>query len=272
MGLLEKFYPRFERAVRVCGAVGWIIVQAVGLGLLDSEELVRLTLRRFESSTYLHPSYNADSGLWLWEHEALRRFFPSAGHILVGAAGSGREMIALQRAGYTVDGFECAKSLVEAGQAILRDSGCHGRLIWAPAGEIPALPDRFDGAIMGWSGYMYIPRRAQRVKLLRDFRDLLIAGGPLLVSFQTREMCERRMLWSARTANWIRKIRGAELVAVGDRLDLGFKHWFNFDDIAGEMAEAGFQLVWYGIDGYGWAVGINRTQSAGDGEPARSRG
>ena len=26
-------------------------------------------------------------------------------------------------------------------------------------------------------------------------------------------------------------------VAVGDRLDLGFKHWFNREDIGGEMAE-----------------------------------
>lgn len=256
MRLLEKFYPRIERAVRMCEAAGWIGVQALGLGLLDTDELVRLTVRRFESSSYLDPSYNTDSGLWLWEREALRRFFPPAGRILVGAAGSGREMIALQRAGYSVDGFECAQSLVEAGQIVLQDSGCPGRLIWAPAGEVPAVPGRFDGAIMGWSGYMYIPLRAQRVKLLVDFRDLLVEGGPLLLSFQTRELCERRMHWSARAANWIRKIRGAEPVAVGDRLDSGFKHWFNFDDIAGEMAEAGFRLEWYGVDGYGCAVGV----------------
>lgn len=259
MGLLERSYPRIERAVRWCGAVGWIGAQAVGLGLLDAEELVRLTVRRFESSTYLDPAYNAASGLWLWEREALRRFFPPSGCIFVGAAGSGREMIALHRAGYAVQGFECAHSLVESGQAILRDAGCPGELIWAPPGTVPSMPHRFDGAIMGWSGYMYIPRRAQRVKLLRDFRDLLAEGAPLLVSFETRDHCERRMRWSARGANWIRKIRGAEPVAVGDRLDLGFKHWFNREDIAGEMAEAGLLLKCYSVDGYGWAVGTNPT-------------
>jgi hypothetical protein len=263
MGLLERCYPRIERAVRLGEAVAWAGAQALGLGLLDADELDRLTVRRFESSTYLDPAYNASSGLWLWEREALQRFFPPTGRILVGAAGSGREMIALCRAGYTVQGFECAHSLVEAGKAILQDVGCPGQLIWAPAGMIPEMPGRFDGAIMGWSGYMYIPRRTQRVKLLHDFRDLLVEGGPLLVSFQTREHCERRMRWSARGANWIRKARGAEPVTVGDRLDLGFKHWFNREDIAGEMAEAGLRLEWYAAQGYGWAVGTNPEKSEG---------
>ena len=260
MGVLEKCYPRMERAVRLCGAIGWIGTQALGLGLLDAEELVRLTVQRFEASSYRDPAYNAGSGLWLWEREALRRFFPPAGRILVGAAGSGREMIALHRAGYAVQGFECAHSLVESGQGVLRDVGCPGELIWAAAGTVPAMPGQFDGAIMGWSGYMYIPRRAQRVTLLRGFRDLLVPGGPLLVSFETRELCERRMHWSARGANWIRRIRGAEPVAVGDRLDLGFKHWFNREDIAGEMAEAGLKMEWYSFDGYGWAIGTNPKQ------------
>jgi hypothetical protein len=239
----------------MCHAAGWAGVQAVGLGLLDPDELVRSTVQRFESSTYGEPAYNTASGLWLWEREAIRRFFPPAGRLVVGAAGSGREMIALERAGYSVDGFECAHTLVKAGQTILRDANCQGRLLWAPAGTVPALDGPYDGAIMGWSGYMYIPLRAQRVKLLRDLRGLLRPGAALLISFETRERCERRMYWSARGANWIRKIRGVKPVAVGDRVDNGFKHWFNRDDIAAEMAEAGLRMEIYSTDGYGWAVG-----------------
>jgi hypothetical protein len=66
------------------------------------------------------------------------------------------------------------------------------------------------------------------------------------------------MYWSARGANWARKIRGAPPVAAGDCLDNGFKHWFNRDDIAGEMADAGLHLEFYAVDGYGWAVGTRR--------------
>jgi hypothetical protein len=260
MGVLESCYPWIERAVRFCEGASWVGVQALGLGLLDVEELERLTVRRFEFSRYLHPEH-INSGMWLWELEALRHFFPAHGSILVGAAGAGREMIALQSAGYSVKGFECARSLVNAGNANLIERGFPCELIWAQPGAVPALQGPFDGAIMGWSGYMYIPSRAQRVKLLRDFRALLSEGAPLLLSFETRETTERRMQWSARAANWIRKVRRAEPVDVGDRLDSGFKHWFNRDDVAGEMAEAGFILECYSTVGYGWAVGkkLSRT-------------
>ena len=108
---------------------------------------------------------------------------------------------------------------------------------------------------MGWSGYMYIPQRAQRIQLLRDFRNLLRPGAPLLLSFQTRELIERRMYWSARVGNWIRKVRGAEPVSPGDCLEHGFKHWFNRADIDAEMTEAGLRLEFYSTEGYGWAVG-----------------
>jgi hypothetical protein len=128
-------------------------------------------------------------------------------------------------------------------------------LVWAEAGTVGRLEGIFDAAIMGWSGYMYIPRRAQRVKLLQDFRGILRPGGPILISFETREYVERRMVAAARGANWIRRVRGAEPVAVGDRLDNGFKHWFNRGDVVGEMAEAGLRLEEYSTEGYGWAVG-----------------
>jgi hypothetical protein len=185
-------------------AAGWAAAQSFGLGLLDADELVRLTLARFESSSYADPSYNTQSGLWLWEREALRRFFPQAGRIIVGAAGAGREMIALHRAGYSVVGFECARTLVDAGAAILQDAECPGPLLWAAPCTVPPLEGLFDGAIMGWSGYMYVPTRAQRVRLLQEN---------------------------------------------------GFKHWFNREDIAGEMADAELCMEWYSTECYGWAVG-----------------
>src|SRR5579871_1821727 len=87
VSFLEKCYPRIERIFRVCHTVGWVGAQSLGLGLMDPEELVRLTVQRFELSSYRDRTYNTASGLWLWEREALRRFFPPAGSIAIGAAG-----------------------------------------------------------------------------------------------------------------------------------------------------------------------------------------
>jgi hypothetical protein len=135
VGLLERSYPGSSECFACSMRSAWTGAQSLGLGLLDPEELVRLTVQRFESSTFLEPAYNFEAGLWSWEREALSRFFPPAGHIVVGAGGAGREMVALHRAGYSVEGFECAHTLVAAGQTILRQAGCPGRLLWAPAGD-----------------------------------------------------------------------------------------------------------------------------------------
>ena len=63
MGLLEASYHRTERAIRFGHAVCWAAAQAVGLGLLEPTELVKLTLERFENSSYFDPSYNETAGL-----------------------------------------------------------------------------------------------------------------------------------------------------------------------------------------------------------------
>lgn len=255
MGVFEAAYPRVERAVRWCFGAGWSGVQAVGLGVLDLDEVMHRAVKRFGVPTYSDAAYVANSGLWKWEQEAIGRHFPASGRLLVGAAGAGREMVALTRAGYAVEGFECCRPLVDAGQAILRAAGCKGHLVLAEAGRVADIAGPFDGAIMGWSGYMYIPGREKRIALLRGFRAVLRPGAPLLVSFQTREGCERRMQWSARGANWIRTVRRAAPVEVGDRLDNGFKHWFDQGDLESEMREAGLEFEQYSSQWYGWSVG-----------------
>ena len=86
---------------------------------------------------------------------------------------------------------------------------------------------------MGWSGYMYIPRSAQRVQLLRAFA-ICSWRGSLVVSLETRELCERRMRWSASGAKWIRKARSSRASRHRNGLGLGFKHWFHREDIGGK--------------------------------------
>jgi hypothetical protein len=40
---------------------------------------------------------------------------------------------------------------------------------------------------MGWGGYIHIPGRERRIRFLRQFRKHVKAGGPVLVSFISRE-------------------------------------------------------------------------------------
>src|SRR5262245_8090759 len=129
--MLVKVYFKIERLIRLGHAFGEAMIQAVVLGLLDAPDLERITVSRFEGSRYAEPSV-IEAGLQWWERDAIQQFFPPEGRVVVGAAGAGREVLALHKRGYEVDGFECARTLVETGQEQLRRAGVAGRFEWAP--------------------------------------------------------------------------------------------------------------------------------------------
>ena len=107
-----------------------------------------------------------DSGLQFWEDLAVRRFFhPEAANgmrIWVAAAGGGREMIALSRMGFSVDGFDCSRSMVAAGVAALSERRIAGNMEWAPPCQSLATSENYSAVIVGWNGYTYIAPRDRR--------------------------------------------------------------------------------------------------------------
>jgi len=72
------------------------VIQGTALALFDNDGLDRLTERRYLRS---HASYEnrqyVESGLFVWEQQAVDTYFSKGGRVLVAAAGAGREMIAL---------------------------------------------------------------------------------------------------------------------------------------------------------------------------------
>jgi len=236
------------------------LIQGLSLGLLSNEDLERLTERRYltKYAPYSEESY-LNSGLFLWEREAIQRYFPPGGRILVAAAGAGREMIALANSGFRVDGFDCCAPLVECGQNALKKHHIDAKLVYAPPSTVPACGSHYDAVLVGFSGYMYIPGRARRIRFLRNLRDLLEAGAPVMVSF-VEDSPGRRREWTAKIGGAIRKIRRAEPVEEGDWLESGFQHHFVRQQITSEMNEAGLELIYFsGGTCYGHAVGLVRT-------------
>jgi len=252
--LLARCYFQAEKALARASAGLWIAAQAVGMGLLDADDLERITVSRL-LGYYDDPAY-VRSGLFRWEREALERHFPEQGRILVGAAGAGREMMALHKAGYDVDGFDCSAALVEAGRKLLGEAGWTGRFNCVPPSTVPEWEGPYEAAIIGFSGYMYIPGRERRKRLLQGFWRILAPDAPLLVSFQVSPGMSRQMRWAAKGANLIRRLRSVDPVEMGDLFQGGFKHRFDVSQIRGEFAEVGFSLAQFSEYGYGWAVGF----------------
>ena len=168
------------------------------------------------------------------------------------------------RPGYEVIGFEPHEELVRFGNELLHLDGTDARIQVSDRDGWPADAGEADGVVVGWGGYMLLSGRDRRIAFLRDAARLLPTGAPLLVSFFATDHQDLRLRTTARVACAIRRLLGREPVAVGDALAPNLVHFFTREDIAGELADGGFDLIDFGTTDYGWAVGRARPDEEGD--------
>jgi hypothetical protein len=231
------------------------IHQGVWLGLLDAQDLDRVTERWYDRAMqYEDRGYNT-AGLWGWEEDVLDRYFQGRRRLLVGSAGGGREVLGLCRRGFDVLAFDCSPKLVGDCSRFLASEGVEAQVLVAPPDGVPEGIGQFEGAIVGWGGYKHIPGRDCRVAVLRAYRAHASPGAPILVSFPSRKSNPKPMQWICRTGNLVRRMHGGRVVELGDTLSGPFDHYFDEGEIRGELADAGYELVEYSDVGYAWAVG-----------------
>lgn len=232
-------FRRIGRALRPVPAVG----RAVALGTLRADDFHAFNRRWYaaQPARYGHPDYVA-SGWFAWEAEAVERWFPRTGRVLVAAAGAGREMLALHRQGYAVEGFDPSAELRACSIEPFARAGLH-------AVVAPSEPDRcgpavgpFDAVVVGWSAYGFIPTRARRVAFLSELAGVVQAGAPLLVSIWGRRPASRRYAVVLGAANGLRRLRRDVPLAPGDDLEPYFVHRFTRDELAAELRAAGFTV------------------------------
>ncbi len=242
------------------------IHQGFWLGVLSDTQLQQLTQGFYDRvARYGDPDFNA-SGLREWEQRLTAAHFAPGSRILVAAAGGGRELVGLQRAGFAADGFDCHPSYVEAGQKLLPEHGVESALVLSPPGQVPPQLGSYDGAIIGWGGYMHIRGRRARSDFLRDLIRHLPAGAPILVSVFHREELSRVHATSARLANVLRRVLGREPIDPGDYIDGSFDHHFTAGQLAKEFEDAGLSMSYFErvAGGYGVAIAKHRSVDAQD--------
>jgi len=254
--LQMKMYRLTENAILRLYDLAQVVHQGVWLGLLDVDGLHEIGERQYLTwkALYGNREYNL-SGLLAWEAVAVDRFFSPCRSILIGGVGGGREMIALSRKGFLVDGFECCEDFVTVCKNLLAAEGLPARVTASPPDEIPGDYGMYDGLIMGWGAYMHIVGRRTRIEFFKQFRRHVRAGGPVLVSFLTRKPNSRKAEWVFRIARSIQRLcRNTFRVELGDSLHGSFAHFFTAEEIRQELREAGFQPEYYAEQPYGHAV------------------
>lgn len=232
------------------------------LGVLDGEDLSRLDETYYDTATlevegeargYVDEAWVLH-GLEPWEAAAIDSHFPDTGRVVVTGAGGGREVLALLERGYDAVGFEPHPVFVAGGADLLERQGHPQRLHLSGRDGFPSGVARCDAILVGWGSYMLIPSRRRRVDFLREAREHLAPGAPLLLSFFVRPEGRRYLHAVATTANAVRRLRRSEPVELGDALSPNYVHYFTQEEIAAELAAAGFRMVAFESEPYGHAV------------------
>lgn len=128
-------------------------------------------------------------GLFPWEEEVIKKFFPPPrARILVGACGAGRELQVLSSHGYFVAGFEplgvsaeCAKSAIPKEKLVAFSNSTYEDLIRGKLKEIESFAP-YDAVILGWASISHILENNIRRLLLEKVRKLCPVG-PILISW-----------------------------------------------------------------------------------------
>lgn len=266
---IVRAYDATSKGWRNAGALLQAVYEGVWLGLLRRSDLHAFDERFYDRNGAYHDEAHNLRGLFPWEVTALEAF-EGCRRLLVIGAGGGREVLALSRMGYEVEGYECNRALVAFADDFLPRQGCAGRVRWLARDAVPDAAAPFDGIIVGWSAYMLISGRAHRIGLLRRLLPLVKPGGPILLSFFTRAADGPRVRVAAAVANAIRAVLRRERVDRGDALAPNFVHFFTAPEIGAELREAGWEPRRFtgqgtGARDSGWAIGTAPGAAA---EPA----
>jgi len=212
-------------------------------GVWDEHDINAFVVRFYEQHDWFgSPEHNLQ-GFFPWEAELLHDHFEGGSAIIVAAAGGGREMIALARAGWRVDGFECHPVLVQKCKEYLSQVEVSGHIVQAAPNEVPSDLPTYDGAIVGCGALGHIVGRTKRIRFLKDLKSHLTDDAPVLLSVGRRPEGSRYYNLIYQTARALRLTGRSNSPELGDDpLDL-YTHRFTEAELHAELQEAGFQVV-----------------------------
>jgi hypothetical protein len=205
-------------------------------------------------------AYRADSpgfrqGLFAWERQAVKEFFPPLpARVLIGGAGGGREAFGLLELGYSCVAFEPSRPLAASmrakGEATYAASL---RAYCASYDDLPIIPAvfestpvdlrsqaPFDAAIIGWASFSHLVDDAARVRALEQFGAL--TRGPILVSYLSPQPAPNRAESGRGIVNALRRRagrRGESMFTVA----MGYCRLITEADLRTLSAQAGLQIV-----------------------------
>jgi len=213
------------------------------LGILAPEQLDAATIEFYRShSQFGDPIHNL-RGLSGWEARVVESHTNPGTRVLVPSTGAGREILALTDLGYDATGYDPTPELVDLGRRLITETGSTATLLASHGNGLPeGLDPPYDWALFGWGSISHVQGRENRIAVFWDIHKMVSPGGVFIVSFLPRQPHSARFNAVYRVASTVRDLRRSrDSLQLGDTLNGSFDHHFTFDEIAGELAAAGFE-------------------------------
>ena len=202
---------------------------------------------------YTEDKYN-ESGLFDWEKPVIEKHFSNVKTILLIAAGGGREALALSKMGFVVDGYECNPALIEHANRLLHKNGIDNKIKYLPRNSVPEEIKKYEGIIVGWGAYSLIQGSKNRISFLEGLAPFLHDETPLMISFLWTSQKNRRDKITKNISNFFRTFSRKERTEPGDKLEPNFIHYFNEEEIKGELTQAKYRIKDYSRTEYGCLI------------------
>jgi len=243
---------------------------------LTVDEKVAVGVRLYSAS----PAGEDRTTLFDWERRWFERRLPAApARILVGAAGAGREAVALVKMGYRVDAFEpavrpaarCAQRLGDGAEVVAARFEDLSRAVLDGDGDLWVARRRYDAVLLGWGGLTHVLDPDERVRIVAACARLA-PEGPILASFWFRGGApagrSRGLQLGMAVGRGVRALRGLpapahEPLRFAGRY--GFGHSFTHEEIEALARGAGRVVEWGDLKraGYPHATFLCRPPPAG---------
>jgi SAM-dependent methyltransferase len=214
-------------------------------GLLRADELDAAA--RDEWIDFSISDEDVDAGLSRGERQFFEGHLRSGDRVLLVGCGAGRDLLALGRLGYHVDGLDHSPQVIAIARAHLAR---HGAAVVLHTGTIEsaALDRRYDAVIFSNGCYSLVRGARRRAAALARVADHLVRGGRVLISYHGFTRQSALGLWLLRTS--ARVARAGWSAEPGDVFwrhrpgrTLRYRHHFTRGELIAEIEAAGFRPV-----------------------------
>ncbi|MEI6851233.1 MAG: hypothetical protein WCL06_00260 [Bacteroidota bacterium] len=234
---------------------GRIISEAFWMSVLPKSFIAALDEYHYShSEKYCTETYN-HMGFFKWESDMIDRYFANCTSLMVLGSGGGREMLALQKKGYEVEGYECNEKLLDFSKNFLLNSGTMASVFYAKPNHGPDNDKVYDGIILGWGAYNHVMGKERRINLLKEINTHLTIGSPFMINFWfAYENIDHysQKLWKVN--RFFCRIFRTHSIEKGDLLTEFSGHIFSMQEVSDELLQAGFIVNYANTHPYGHMV------------------